>query len=216
MEVVFCFSPFSGGGVGYLSIKQKIMKNILNYETTADFTGNTMNIPGKDYYWYKISKYSTEIIKRYSREEGVPTRDVNWVGPFSYNGAIGEVKPGIGYNRENKAVYYNPKTPKFAPTEEFHNKSWEEFGMTDEIIQTYLSYMYDQPELSFAGYNVKVNGEIPRACEITKETKLRGINVPSAALKIIRPTYVDFRGEGSWVLSINVDLKTVSHYPQEV
>lgn len=193
------------------------MKNLLNYETTADFTGNTMNIPGKDEYWYRIDKSVTESITRYSRWEGIPNRDAIWFGPVSYNGAIGEVKPGVGYNRESKTVYYNPKTPMFAPTEEFHDKSWEEFGMTDEIIQTYLSYMYDQPELSFAGYNVKVNGVVPGRCVIVKETGLRGISeMPLAAPMIIRPTYIEFYGEGNWVLVINVNLKTVSHYPQEV
>ena len=74
-----------------------------------------------------------------------------------------DIKPGVTYYKDEKLVAYNQSVKPLAfeiAVNEFRTLTWEEAGMTDEILQTYWS-MYNSGTSCGKDYGLTINGKYP-------------------------------------------------------
>lgn len=71
-----------------------------------------------------------------------------------YKGQVGEITPGVAYIEESGFTVYNSRFPALTASEGRKTTTWEEFGITQELYNKYLSAVLNR-EFPLA-FNIKV------------------------------------------------------------
>lgn len=131
------------------------MKNILNYETVREFAA-----PGKNNFppltWYCQERVFADGSFRYyasaTQEQGSTEKH--------YKGQVKEIVPGVAYIKESGLTVYNSGFPVLTASATVRDTTWEEFGITQELYNKYLSSVLNREfpvafNISIGGYSCK-------------------------------------------------------------
>lgn len=140
------------------------MKNILNYETVVEFAA-----PGKNNLqpltWYCSETISPDGSFYYTASE---TQEQGSVEKY-YKGKVGEITPGVAYVEESGFTVYNSGFPALTASAGTRTTTWEEFGITQELYNKYLSAVLNR-EFPLA-FNIKIGDNSCVAAGYTKATQ---------------------------------------------
>ena len=131
-------------------LKHNVMKNILNYERVRDFMSGLGNVPPIT--WYCQERVYPDGSFKYSasatQEQGSTEKH--------YKGRVVEIVPGVAYIKESGLTVYNSGFPEISATTQARTTNWEEFGITQELYNKYLSAALNR-EFPTA-FNIKIGG----------------------------------------------------------
>jgi hypothetical protein len=129
------------------------MKNILNYERVRDFMSGDGNFPPIT--WYCQERVFPDGSFNYTASSSAQ-------GPGStekhYKGQVKEIVPGVAYIKESGLTVYNSGFPEISATTQTRTTNWEEFGITQELYNKYLSAALNREfpmvfNISIGGYS---------------------------------------------------------------
>jgi hypothetical protein len=132
-------------------LKHNVMKNILNYERVRDFMSGDGNFPPIT--WYCQETVFDDGSFRYSasatQEQGSTEKH--------YKGQVKEIVPGVAYIKESGLTVYNSGFPVLTASTTVRDTTWEEFGITQELYNKYLSAALNR-EFPTA-FNISIGGD---------------------------------------------------------
>ena len=109
------------------------MRNIKNYERVRDFMSGDGNV--SPITWYCVETVSQDGSFNYTasstQEQGSTEKH--------YKGQVKEIVPGVAYIKESGLTVYNSGFPVLTASTTVRDTTWEEFGITQELYNKYLS-----------------------------------------------------------------------------
>lgn len=110
------------------------MRNIKNYETVKDFRSGDGNVPPITWYCVETVSQDGSFSYYYS-----PTQEQGSTEKH-YKGQVKEIVPGVVYIKESGLTVYNSSDfPVLTASTTVRTTTWEEFGITQELYNKYLS-----------------------------------------------------------------------------
>lgn len=127
------------------------MRNIKNYETVRDFMSGDGNFPPIT--WYCVERVFVDGSFNYTasatQEQGSTEKH--------YKGQVKEIVPGVAYIKESGLTVYNSGFPVLTASTTVRTTTWEEFGITQELYNKYLSAALNR-EFPMA-FNISIGGD---------------------------------------------------------
>lgn len=127
------------------------MRNIKNYETVRDFMRGDGNVPPITWYCQErvFADGSFKYTASATQEQGSTEKH--------YKGQVKEIVPGVAYIKESGLTVYNSSDfPVLTASTTVRTTTWEEFGITQELYNKYLSAALNR-EFPMA-FNISIGG----------------------------------------------------------
>ena len=136
------------------------MKNIKKFTSVEDLEESGLNLTPQEYILHISGDYTPPSFHYYLAQYA---QDANFTG--TTQGIFNEITPGVAYlnTQGSKSVLYNPKFEPIEVSGSDQTWTWEEFGMTMDLYNKYLTSAkaYVHPSV----FNIFVDGNSVRSVE---------------------------------------------------
>lgn len=130
------------------------MRNIKNYERVRDFISGDGNVPPITWYCQETVEENGNFSYSASATQEPGSTEKH------YKGQVKEIVPGVAYIKESGLTVYNSGFPVLTASTTVRDTTWEEFGITQELYNKYLSAALNREfpmafNISIGGYRCK-------------------------------------------------------------